>query len=101
MPRTRRELLSALREKINRAIESDPEAVAMLKRRMSELEPWLEKQAAAGRKRVWKDWFDEEISDDEFNLRLEACVPSLGMLKTILDPAYFPPITKASSAGNN
>ena len=101
MPKTRRDLFSALREKINRTIESDPEAAAMMKQRMRELEPWLRDQAASGRRRAREDWLDEEISDFEFNRRLEMCVPSLGMLKTILNPAYFPPITRATSAGNN
>lgn len=93
MPKTRRDLLIALRQKLQEAVSADPGLLEKLKNRFD------------GNDRAALDaigaWLDAPISDEEFERKLIAARVSPKLIRHLLDPKFFPSRTRASIDGSN
>jgi hypothetical protein len=93
MPKTRRDLLIAMRQKLQEAVSTDPELLKKLKRRFDGND-----KAALD---VIGAWLDAPVSDEEFERKLIAAQVSPKLIRSLLDPRFFPSRTSASIDGSN
>jgi len=93
MPKTRRDLLIAMHQKLQEAVSADPELLKKLKRRFD------------GNDRAALDaigaWLEAPIGDEEFQRKLIAARVSPKLIRSLLDPKFFPARTSASIDGSN